>query len=139
MTPSPQILVATAAVLASAALPTTTLAAAPAPSGGSYAGAIAQAGAPKGAIRFKLGALSNRVIRVTGSARLTCADGSTVDDRWDIVVFGPKVAGGKRFSYTGDGIAFSGRLTSSTAAKGTLERSKDGCSATGLAWTVKRK
>jgi hypothetical protein len=129
-----------AAVLAAAAvLPAASMAASPAPRSGAYAGTFTQAGAADGKLAFKLGALSKRVVRISGTAQLTCADGTTIADSWDVVIYGPKVTGGKSFAVRADGIVLAGHFTSSTGASGTLERQKGDCSATGLRWTAKPK
>lgn len=90
-----------------------------------------------GELSFKLGLLSKRIVRISGEATLTCDDGTTVEDRWILIVLGPKAD--KRFTYRGDGLVLSGSMTSARRAKGTLDRTVGSCSATGLKWTAKRK
>jgi hypothetical protein len=135
----PTIATATAVLVAATLCTATVAAATPAPRSGPYAGTFEQPGAADGTLAFKLGALSKRVVRVSGTARLACPDGTTVEDRWDVVIYGPKVVGGKPFTVRADGIVLSGRFTSSTRAGGTLERRKGDCAATGLRWTAKSK
>jgi hypothetical protein len=124
--------------LLAAAAVTAALAAAPGadaatPSAGVYAGSL-----PTGKLAFKLGALSRRVIRVTATAQLTCPDGRKITDSWDDVVYGPKTDSGS-FVLQADGFLLRGRFTSKRTAVGTLDREKDGCTATGLKWKARRR
>jgi hypothetical protein len=90
-----------------------------------------------GKVSVKLGALSGRLIRFSGSAKLACPDGTTRSDTWDIVVYGPKPVAGK-VSYSGEGIAVNARFLKKGRVKGTFDREAGGCKAMGVAFTAKR-
>ena len=103
-----------------------------APKSGVYSGTHAT-----GKVSFKLGTLSKRIVRVSGTAKLTCADGSTVDDRWDVIVFGPKPAGG-RVTFRGEDMVLTARFLKGGRVTGTLDRTNGDCRVTGVAFTAKR-
>ena len=104
-----------------------------APKAGVYAGTHAT-----GKVSFKLGALSRRVVRVSGTAKLTCPDGTTRADAWDIPVFGPKTTAG-RFTFRGEQMVLTARFGKGGRVTGTLDRDVDGCKVTGVAFTAKRR
>ena len=124
----------TASLLAVAAV---TAALSPAAAHGAVKSGVYSGSHATGKVSFKLGTLSKRIVRVSGTAKLTCADGSTRDDKWDVVVFGPKPAGGK-VTFRGDDIVLSATFLRSGRVKGTLDRTNGDCKVTGAAFTAKR-
>ena len=124
----------TASLLATLAV---TAALAPAAAQGAVKSGVYSGTHATGKVSIKLGTLSKRLIRISGSAKLACPDGSTRSDTWDLVVFGPKPAAGK-VSFSGDGIAVQARFLQKGRVKGTFDREVGDCKAVGVAFTAKR-
>jgi hypothetical protein len=147
MNPTKQLLSLSAIVLcASAVAPATGLAASPVERG-RYSGTTSQpatgGGKPfAGSMAISLGLLSDpaRVTRVELTAQLTCADGTTRDERFGkVIAFGPQLSSKRRFTYRDGGLVLQGKFGRKGKARGSFSYTVETCSVTGATWTASHR
>jgi hypothetical protein len=146
MNPTKQLLSLSAVVLCASAVAPATGLASPVERG-RYSGTTSQpatdGGKPfAGSMAISLGRLSDpaRVTRIELTAQLTCADGTTRDERYGkVIAFGPQLSSQRRFTYRDGGLVVQGRFTRKGKARGSFSYTVESCSVVGASWTASQR